>query len=406
MNKEIQKIKPNGVFTNYIYKSIPLAFDESMSYYETLCGLLSILKTQEEVINNNADLLAELELYVQNYFKNLDVQTEINNKLDEMAQSGQLTDIIAQYLELAGVLSFNTVNDMKNATNITNGSTCKTLGENSFNDGLGRFYKIRNITNTDIIDNINIIPITTNNNLIAELITEKYLQDIEELKTDLIPFACIIRPTSNGWIILNDENHEPLNVQGIEIAGESENQYLLLHHNNGASKIYGFNITSDETFAKYGIRAGASVGLDSSKIFLYMSIVANAYFRVNEGQIVLQNVFSNLVQSIQWDSSKNCVRVVFDNNLKCATQTYWNGYINPSLSIITKSLNQKVQVVYSDSLTLEIYLYDESNNKITNINEFDRINVKYEINNTINPVDLVSYPISEANFWITGWLKK
>lgn len=32
----------------------------------------------------------ELKLYVDNYFKNLDVQTEINNKLDEMYASGQL----------------------------------------------------------------------------------------------------------------------------------------------------------------------------------------------------------------------------------------------------------------------------------------------------------------------------
>src|SRR5574344_182997 len=96
MDKNIQKIKPSGIFTNYIYKTIPLAFDESMSYYETLCGILSLLKTQEEVVNNNADLLAELESYVQNYFKNLDVQTEINNKLDEMATNGTLEELIAQ----------------------------------------------------------------------------------------------------------------------------------------------------------------------------------------------------------------------------------------------------------------------------------------------------------------------
>ena len=80
-----------------------------MSYYETLCGILSLLKTQEEVVNNNADLLAELEGYVQNYFKNLDVQTEINNKLDEMAESGQLSDIIAQYIDLTSIFTFNNI---------------------------------------------------------------------------------------------------------------------------------------------------------------------------------------------------------------------------------------------------------------------------------------------------------
>lgn len=90
----IEKIKPSGIFTNYIYKTIPLAFDESMSYYETLCGILSLLKTQEEVVNHNADLLAELEEYVNHYFDNLNVQTEINNKLDDMVEDGTLAEVI------------------------------------------------------------------------------------------------------------------------------------------------------------------------------------------------------------------------------------------------------------------------------------------------------------------------
>ena len=172
----IEKIKPTGLFTNYIYKAIPLAFDESMSYYETLCGLLSYLKdTVIPALNNNADaiievqnLMTQLQNYVDNYFENLDVQEEINNKLDEMAESGELTDIIAQYLQLAGILAFNTVNDLKNAQNITNGSICKTLGYETYNDGKGEFYKIRTITSSDVVDNINIIALQISNTLIAE----------------------------------------------------------------------------------------------------------------------------------------------------------------------------------------------------------------------------------------------
>ena len=90
----IQKIQPSGIFTNYIYKAIPYAFDESMSYYETLCGVLSLLKTQIEVINNNADLIAELENFTMNYFNNLNVQQEINHKLDEMVEDGTFDEII------------------------------------------------------------------------------------------------------------------------------------------------------------------------------------------------------------------------------------------------------------------------------------------------------------------------
>ena len=62
----VEKIKPTGLFTNYIYKAIPLAFDESMSYYETLCGLLSYLKdTVIPALNNNADAIIEVQNLMQ-----------------------------------------------------------------------------------------------------------------------------------------------------------------------------------------------------------------------------------------------------------------------------------------------------------------------------------------------------
>lgn len=173
MDKNIQKIKPSGIFTNYIYKAIPLAFDESMSYYETLCGILSLLKTQEEVVNNNADLLAKLELYVQNYFKNLDVQTEINNKLDEMAKSGQLADIIAQYLQVSSILAFNTIEDMKKSTNLSEGSFVETYGFYEIGDGGSAKYKVRKITNVDVIDNIKLFALNNDTTLVAELIINK-----------------------------------------------------------------------------------------------------------------------------------------------------------------------------------------------------------------------------------------
>ena len=98
---EIIKSSKTGLFTNYIFKAIPLAFDESMSYYETLCGLLHYLKnTIIPTVNNNADAVSELQTlyeelrtYVDDYFKGLDVQEEINNKLDEMVEDGTLEGV-------------------------------------------------------------------------------------------------------------------------------------------------------------------------------------------------------------------------------------------------------------------------------------------------------------------------
>lgn len=166
-----------GIFTKYIAKTLPLAFDESMSYYECLCALLNYLnETIVPDINNTNEGLSELQEfylqlqnYVNNYFENLDVQEEINNKLDEMAESGQLTDLIAQYLQLAGVLAYDTKAAMKNAENIAEGSICKTLGNLSYTDGQGAFYKVRKVINTDVIDNENIISLS-DETLVAEKI--------------------------------------------------------------------------------------------------------------------------------------------------------------------------------------------------------------------------------------------
>lgn len=127
----VEKIKPNGLFTNYIYKAIPLAFDESMSYYETLCGLLDYLKnTVIPTLNNNADaivevqnLMQELQEYVDNYFNNLDVQEEINNKLDDLVTDGTLENLIGAYIQPRIDAQNERINQIDNKVNsATSGS--------------------------------------------------------------------------------------------------------------------------------------------------------------------------------------------------------------------------------------------------------------------------------------------
>ena len=152
---------------------IPSSYLESMSYYETLVWLCNYLnKTIEPSLKETQEAVTELQEFVSHYFDNLDIQEEINNKLDEMAESGELTDIIAQYLGLAGVLAYNTVSDMQSATNLTNGSIAKTLGKSTYLDGEGAFYKIRTITSSDVVDGVNIIALNVSDTLIAEKIPD------------------------------------------------------------------------------------------------------------------------------------------------------------------------------------------------------------------------------------------
>lgn len=133
-----------------------------------------------EQVENLTNAFNSLQNYVNNYFENLDVQEEINTKLDEMAESGELTDIIAQYLGLAGILAYNTKADMKNAENIAEGSICRTLGNTSYSDGQGGLYKVRQIQNTDVVDDNYIIALQ-DPDLIAERIIDKSIQVFDNL---------------------------------------------------------------------------------------------------------------------------------------------------------------------------------------------------------------------------------
>ena len=72
--------------------------------------------------------------YINNYFKNLDVQEEINNKLEEMKKSGELADIIAAFLKAPNY--YLSVQRMVADTAITNNSVAITASYNTAaNDG-------------------------------------------------------------------------------------------------------------------------------------------------------------------------------------------------------------------------------------------------------------------------------
>ena len=187
--EKVENVKSSGIFKCCIYNAIPLVFDESLSYYETLCALLGYLEKEiKPVINNNAEALAELEdkfvelqSYVEHYFDNLDVQEEINNKLDEMAESGELAEIISQYLALSVCFAYNTISEMSEAENLANGSICNVLGKDTYNDGKGAFYKVRPVTTGDDVDGFNIVALY-NTSLVGERI---FNNDIINLQDDL-----------------------------------------------------------------------------------------------------------------------------------------------------------------------------------------------------------------------------
>lgn len=126
-----------------------------------------------ENINN---LYNELKSYVDNYFTNLDVQEEINNKLDEMAENGKLLELLSN-----SFLVFNTVDEMINSNRLNDGMVAYTLGYYEKNDGGNGKYIITSnqeeltqgflkINNKELyaklmLDNINILTLGVKSNI-------------------------------------------------------------------------------------------------------------------------------------------------------------------------------------------------------------------------------------------------
>ena len=103
-------------------------------------------KQMEEVTNN----MISLQEFVENYFDNLDIQEEVNTKLNEMAESGELAEIISQYLELSGIFSYNNLEEMLSATNLTNNSKTIIFGKDDFTDGGYKEFVIKDNTQLEV----------------------------------------------------------------------------------------------------------------------------------------------------------------------------------------------------------------------------------------------------------------
>lgn len=152
-------------FRYWCQKVLPLVYDDSLSYYELLCKVVDYLnKTMEDVETLHVDVTSlheayvKLQSYVNNYFSTLDVQEEINNKLDQMAKDGTLADALSNY----ALRIFNNVADMKKGNNHV-GDKVATINYYD-NDRGGAFYLITNDTSDGYLN----IPL--DNGLCASLI--------------------------------------------------------------------------------------------------------------------------------------------------------------------------------------------------------------------------------------------
>lgn len=155
MNDDLIDIPDMRPFPKFCYTigMIPTSFRVSMTYEEQVMEIIRFIK--EEIIPNvNANALATKELqekfvelvdYVNDYFENIDVQTEINAKLEQMVATGEfnplLENLFRGYQEQIDLLqdnitdNYNVLNDKINInyntllSQITGGSPAGTYAD-------------------------------------------------------------------------------------------------------------------------------------------------------------------------------------------------------------------------------------------------------------------------------------
>lgn len=235
----VERAKNVPPFVLWCTAMIPTAFDDSMSYYEALCALYKFIQDNlVKPINNNATILdktvkdmAELKSYVDNYFDNLDVQEEINNKLDEMAEGGQLASIIAQFLAVAPVFAYGTIAEMAAATNLNDGSIARVLGNTTASDGDGAYYMIRTRVQADDPDGVNLVAIGAT--LVGVRVQDAAINAVNTRIDDLSTERTILIGDSYSVYRPETENIEGWAVPLKRLLGLSDADCYTLQDNGG-----------------------------------------------------------------------------------------------------------------------------------------------------------------------------
>ena len=143
-----------------------------------------------KAVNGMDKVIKEYVDYIDNYFKNLDVQEEINNKLDDMAEGGELAEYIAQYANLPCVHAYDTIADMASSSSLVDGSFARAMSKTVAGTGDGAYYKIREAEEGDTPDGENLVAITLSQHWLMLLMLA-----VMQLKKILLNFKLQLRST-------------------------------------------------------------------------------------------------------------------------------------------------------------------------------------------------------------------
>lgn len=220
-NPNVTIPSPLQPFRYWCQKVLPLVYDDSLSYYELLCKVVDYLNnmgddvnTLASDVNNINKAYLELQQYVNNYFQSLDIQEEINNKLDELVSSGRLDIMLATFIPYITLEMFGGVGD---------GVTDDTLAlkkaiENSYTTGRSIIITEKNFLISETIDILKSVTIISISNK---------TQSEDDVNYNII--------FNGDDYLFNIHNGVPFNIfSNLYIKGNGKNKcfYVNSHRNN------------------------------------------------------------------------------------------------------------------------------------------------------------------------------
>lgn len=189
-------------------------------------------KVMQKNFDSVQDAFNDLKSYVQDYFKNLDVQDEINNKLDNMVNSGEMNAIFAKYFSIK--IPVLNVSKMVEIDNPVIGTYYSTLN----------YYDNDNVGSTFIVveSRENAFCIESKNGLFFKNISPAYVEKYG------------IKPNTSDSAVLNT---------------------TILSNMLSILKTAIFNPSNDYYFTTVEVPRGVSVDFNNSKIHCVSIIIDN-----------------------------------------------------------------------------------------------------------------------------------
>lgn len=271
----------------------PAFYDkESGTVLQQVARMYAKMQEVVKFVNKYIEEFHGLYTYVHDYFDNLDLQQEVNNKLDAMAEDGTLQEIIADYIQAKVAWTFDNVTDMKASTNLIDGSYAQTLGYSTANDGGAGLYKITD----DVLTPDEGSVIDLGDGLFAQLIYGNEINvaqfGINNLSTsNLSNLVSFINANNINKVVFNPISYnidDTLNINTGDITLDGNNCNITLGSTAGQKVI--FNITSPNVTVKNFDIYGNEDAQDQWEVSDYADICDRRPFAITGRNVTVKNV--------------------------------------------------------------------------------------------------------------------